>query len=79
MQIETFVTSKKSANGIPPPLRSYFVHYGFLVTFNVYNDIICKMAHVSFWQLGLQCVTAMLTPLPYNGLMVSISVVQVQS
>ena len=24
------------------------------------------MAHVSFWQLGLHCVTAMLTPLPFN-------------
>ena len=25
------------------------------------------MAHVSFWQLGLHCVTIMLTPLPYNS------------
>ena len=27
MQIVTYVTSKKSTNGIPPPLRSYFIHY----------------------------------------------------
>ena len=26
------------------------------------------MAHVGFWQLGLHCVTAMLTPLPYNNI-----------
>ena len=26
------------------------------------------MTRVSFWQLGLYCVTAMLTPLPYNSL-----------
>ena len=26
------------------------------------------MAHVSSWQLGLHCVTAMLTPLPYTSI-----------
>ena len=26
------------------------------------------MAHVSFWQIGVYCVTAILTLLPYNSL-----------
>ena len=35
---------------------------------NVYKNIKCKMAHVSFWQFGVYCVTAILTMLPYFSL-----------
>ena len=40
----------------------------FKTASDVYKNIKCKMAHVSFLQIGVYCVTAILTLLPYNSL-----------
>ena len=69
MQIVTHLTSKKSSNGTPPPIKRLFCSLYFSkITLNVYKNIKCKLTHVRYWQLELHCVTALLTLLPYNSL-----------
>ena len=55
-----------SANGNPLPIEGLFCTLCFSeATLHVYKTIRCKTANVSFWQLGIYCVTVMLPPLTY--------------
>ena len=69
MQIVTSVTTKKSANGTPPPIKRLICSLHLSkASLNVYKNIKCKLAHVRYWQLERHCATAMIALLLYNSL-----------